>query len=178
MDPFTVIAVVSSIGKAYATYQQGMGMKAYYDAKADVAKLQYKSKEIEAKEDGVKVLKETNKALSSIIAKGGASGFMPMEGSMEIAQIASLRSGSADFSVALINQELANNLGLIEFHNLKEAGKRAKQAGIMGAIFGLGTDLGTIGQSGGFEGIEMPDIFKNKKVTTDPTDDFGRMAEE
>ena len=166
MNPWTVVAVVASFGKAYATYQSGLAQKAYYDSQADVAKLKYKSKEVEAKEDGVAVLKATNKSLSTLIAKGGASGFMPMEGSMEIAQIASLRSGSADFSVALINQELANNLGLIEFHNLKEAGKAAKQAGIMGAIFGLGTDIGTIGQAGGFEGMEMPDIFKKNKTTT------------
>ena len=37
-----------------------MAQKAYYDSQADIAKLQYKQKEIEAKEDGVKVLKETN----------------------------------------------------------------------------------------------------------------------
>ena len=138
-------------GKAYATYQAGMAQKAYYDSQADVAKLKYKSKEVEAKEDGVKVLKETNKYLSELIAKGGSSGFMPMEGSMEVAQIVSLRSGSTDFSVTQINQELAQNLGLIEFSNLKAAGKAAKQVpGIMGAIFGLGTDIGTIGQAGGF----------------------------
>ena len=150
MNPWTVVAVVASFGKAYATYQSGLAQKAYYDSQADVAKLKYKSKEIEAKEDGVKVLKETNKYLSELIAKGGSSGFMPMEGSMEVAQIVSLRSGSTDFSVTQINQELANNLGLIEFSNLKAAGKAAKQAGIMGAIFGLGTDIGTIGQAGGF----------------------------
>ena len=42
----------------------------------------------------------------------------------------------------------------------------------MGAIFGLGTDLGTIGQAGGFEGIEMPDIFKKQQTTT-PTKNTG-----
>jgi|TARA_Y100001937_G_scaffold6428_1_gene8382 hypothetical protein len=150
MNPWTIVAVVASFGKAYATYQAGLAQKAYYDSQADVAKLKYKSKEVEAKEDGVKVLKETNKYLSELIAKGGSSGFMPMEGSMEVAQIVSLRSGSTDFSVTQINQELAQNLGLIEFSNLKAAGKAAKQAGIMGAIFGLGTDIGTIGQAGGF----------------------------
>ena len=56
MSPWTIVAVVASVGKSYATYQQGMGMKAYYDAKADVAKLQYKSKEIEAKDVAQTVL--------------------------------------------------------------------------------------------------------------------------
>ena len=61
-----------------------------------------------------------------------------------VAQIVSIREGSTDFQLSQINQELAQNLGLIEFSNLKTAGKFAKQAGIMGAIFGLGTDIGTI----------------------------------
>ena len=68
MNPWTVVAVVASFGKAYATYQSGLAQKAYYDSQADVAKLKYKSKEIEAKEAGVKVLKETNKYLSQLIA--------------------------------------------------------------------------------------------------------------
>ena len=64
-NPFAVLAVISSVGKAYATYQAGMAQKAYYDSQADVAKLQYKSKEIEAKEAGVEVLKQTNYAFAS-----------------------------------------------------------------------------------------------------------------
>ena len=70
-----------------------------------------------------------------------------MEGSMEVAQIVSLRSGSTDFSVTQINQELAQNLGLIEFFkSQKIAGKNAKQVWYHGSLFGLGTDIGTIGQ--------------------------------
>ena len=47
MNPWAIVAVVASVGKAYATYQQGMATKAYYDAKADEALLKYKSKEID-----------------------------------------------------------------------------------------------------------------------------------
>lgn len=172
MNPWAIVAVVASVGKAYATYQQGMATKAYYDAKADEALLKYKSKEVEAKEQGVKVLKATNDSLSEMIAKAAASGIMPMEGSAATAQIASLRVGSEEFAISLINQELMQNLGLLEFKNLKTAGKNAKQAGIMGAIFGLGTDIATVGQAGGFEGGKTTDI------TTDSTNDYGRNAEE
>ena len=145
VNPFVVLAVASSFGKAYATYQAGMAQKAYYDAQADVSKLQYKSKEIEAKEAGVEVLKETNKALSTIIAKAAAGGMLPNEGSALLAQTLSIKEGAEDFQVSKLNEEIIQNLGLIEFQNLKMAGKFAKQAGIMGAIFGLGTDIGQIG---------------------------------
>ena len=142
---FAIIAVVSSVGKAYATYQAGMAQKAYYDSQADVAKLQYKSKEIEAKEAGVEVLKQTNEALATIIAKAAAGGMLPNEGSALLAQTLSIKEGAEDFQVSKLNEEIIQNIGLIEFKNLKTAGKYAKQAGIMGAIFGLGTDIATIG---------------------------------
>ena len=144
-NPFAVLAVISAVGKAYTTYQAGMAQKAYYDSQADVAKLQYKSKEIEAKEAGVEVLKQTNEALATIIAKAAAGGMLPNEGSALLAQTLSIKEGAEDFQVSKLNEEIIQNLGLIEFQNLKMAGKFAKQAGIMGAIFGLGTDIATIG---------------------------------
>ena len=144
-NPFVILAVASSFGKAYATYQAGMAQKAYYDSQAAMSKLQYKSKEIEAKEAGVEALKETNKALSAIIAKAAAGGMLPNEGSALLAQTMSIKEGAEDFQVSKLNEEIIQNLGLIEFQNLKMAGKYAKQAGIMGAIFGLGTDIATVG---------------------------------
>ena len=144
-NPFVVLAVASSFGKAYATYQAGMAQKAYYDSQAVMSQLQYKSKEIEAKEAGVEALKATNKALSTIIAKAAAGGMLPNEGSALLAQTLSIKEGAEDFQVSKLNEEIIQNLGLIEFQNLKMAGKFAKQAGIMGAIFGLGTDIATIG---------------------------------
>tara|TARA_B100001248_G_C27250721_1_gene393663 strand:+ start:66 stop:593 length:528 start_codon:yes stop_codon:yes gene_type:complete len=150
MSPWTIVAVIASVGKSYATYQAGMAQKAYYDSQADIAKLQYKQKEIEAKEDGVKVLKETNKTISTIIAKAASGGMLPNEGSALLSTTLSLQAGVEDFNVAQINQELMQNLGIIEYTNLRNAGKFAKKAGIMGAIFGLGTDIATIGSAGGF----------------------------
>ena len=151
MNPWAIIAVVASAGKAYAAYYEGMAKKAYYDAQADVKLLQYKDKRIESKEAGVKVLEETNKALSSIIAKGAAGGMLPDEGSLLTAQMVSLRDGVEDYNVAQINQEIMQNLGVIEFTNLKQAGQIAKKAGIMSAVFGFGTDMATLGQTGAFD---------------------------
>ena len=159
-NPFAVLAVISSVGKAYATYQAGMAQKAYYDSQADVAKLQYKSKEIEAKEAGVEVLKQTNEALATIIAKAAAGGMLPNEGSALLAQSLSLREGTEDFQISKINEEILQNLGIIEFRNLKIAGKNAKKFGIMGALFGLGTDIAQIGIKTG-----------TPKQTTDPVPD-------
>ena len=156
MSWWTVIAVASSAMKAYGTYMQGMATKAYYDAKADISLLQYKEKRIEAKEKGVDALKLTNETLSAIIAKGGAGGMLTNEGSVMINQLVTLRSGAEDYGLSGINQELIQNLGIIEFTNLKTAGSHAKQFGIMNAIFGLGTDIGSMGMTGVFDKKTTP----------------------
>ena len=163
------VAVAASIGKAYTTYQAGMAQKAYYDSQADITRLQYKQKEIEAKEDGVKVLKKANADISTIIAKAASGGMLPNEGSALLATTLSLSSGVEDFNVSQMNEELMQNLGIIEYTNLKNAGKFAKQAGIMGAIFGLGTDIGTIGSAGGFS--KPPDTTTKDLTNTNKLDD-------
>jgi|TARA_R100001129_G_scaffold136250_2_gene97705 hypothetical protein len=156
MNPFAILAVVAAVGKAYSTYQAGMSQKAYYDAQADQSRLRYKSEEIQAKEQGVEALEESNKILSTIIAKGASSGFLVSEGTNKLAQIITVRSGIEDFNTAALNQEVIQNLGIIEFGNLKAAGKQAAKAGIYKALFSLGTDIGTIGATGGLTPKQSP----------------------
>ena len=148
MSWWTVIAVASSAMKAYGTYMQGMATKAYYDAQADISLLQYKEKRIEAKENGVKALSATNAALSAIFARGAAGGVLTNEGSVLTNQWVTLRSGSEDFGLSGINQELMHNLGILQFTNLKTAGAMAGKFGILNAITGLGTDIGMMGMTG------------------------------
>lgn len=57
MNIFTILSVASSIGSAFASMQQAAAMQAYYDAQADVTRLQYEAKRIEAREQGVEALK-------------------------------------------------------------------------------------------------------------------------
>ena len=103
-------------------------------------------------------LKETNKAIGTIIARGAAGGALTNEGSLLTSQIVSLREGAEDFSIAAINQEITQNLGIIAFNNAKIAGKQAMKMGYMNAIFGLGTDIATASTTG---------MFDPKPTTTD-----------
>jgi len=151
MSIWTVIAVASSVGKAYATLYSAAATKASMDAQADISALQFKEKRIEYKEQGVEALKETNKALGTIVARGAAGGALTNEGSILTSQIVSLREGAEDFSLAALNQELTQNLGIIQFNNYKIAGKQAMKMGYLNAIFGLGTDIGKMGSTGSFD---------------------------
>ena len=168
-NPFAVLAVISAVGKAYTTYQAGMAQKAYYDSQADITRLQYKQKEIEAKEDGVKVLKKANADISTIIAKAASGGMLPNEGSALLATTLSLREGTEDFQISKINEEILQSLWIIEFRNLKIAGKNAKKFGIMGALFGLGTDIAQIGIKTGTPN-QTTDPVPDKNTTTKTTD--------
>ena len=134
MNPFAVIAVIAAVGKAYSTYQAGMAQKAAYDAKADQSRIKYKSERISRKEEGVAVLEKSNRDISTLIAKAASGGGLPNEGSLLVAQMVSIRSGLEDFQMSKINEEITQNLGLVEFKNLKTAGKEAARAGIMNAI--------------------------------------------
>jgi len=151
MSIWTVIAVASSVGKAYATLYSAAATKASMDAQADISALQFKEKRIEYKEQGVEALKETNKALGTIVARGAAGGALTNEGSILTSQIVSLREGAEDYSLAALNQELTQNLGIIQFNNYKIAGKQAMKMGYLNAIFGLGTDIGKMGSTGSFD---------------------------
>ena len=151
MSWWTVIAVASSVGKAYATLYSAAATKASMDAQADISALQFKEKRIEYKEQGVETLKETNKALGTIVARGAAGGALTNEGSILTSQIVSLREGAEDYSLAALNQELTQNLGIIQFNNYKIAGKQAMKMGYLNAIFGLGTDMGQLGTTGAFD---------------------------
>ena len=156
---FTIISVASSAMQAISAYNQGMAAKAAYDAQADISKLKYKTQRVEAREQGVKALKESNKALSSIIARGAAGGILTNEGSMLFQQSLSIREGAEDFQISKINQELLQNLGIIEFTNLKQAGQQSKQTGIMGALTGFGTDMVALNQTAGgglFDDFQNP----------------------
>ena len=138
---FTVLSVASSITSAFASMQQAAAMKAYYDAQADVSRLQYESKRIQAREQGVEALKNTNRAVAAIVAKGAAGGILPTSGSPLLAQTISLAEGATDLRTSKLNQEIIQNMGVLEFQNLKAAGEASATTGILGALGGLGTDI-------------------------------------
>ena len=151
MSIFTILSVASSIGSAFASMQQAAAMQAYYEAQADVARLQYESKRIEAREQGVEALKNTNRAVGAIVARAAAGGILSTSGSALLGQTLSIAEGATDLRTAQLNQELLSNAGAMQFRNLKEAGKAAGATGVLGALSGLGTDITNIYMGGMLE---------------------------
>lgn len=141
MSIWTVLSVVSSVGSAFAKMQQAQAMKAYYDQQATISNLRYKQQRTAAKEQGAEVLKATNDALATIIARSAAGGVLSNEGSSLLLQNITLRRGAEDFQLSKLNEEVVDSLGLIEFNSLKQAGKTKQQYGMLGAITDLGENL-------------------------------------
>ena len=152
---FTILSVASSLSTAFLSYQQGLAMKAYYDAQADISKLQYAQKRAEAKEQGVRVLQETNKALGSAMAQAAAGGILGTEGSALLQRTISLRQGVEDFRMANLNAELLTNMSALEYNNLQQAGNIKLQSSALDALTGFGTDLVNIEQAGLFEPVKQ-----------------------
>jgi len=147
---FTVLSVASSVGQAFASYQQAAAMRAYYQAQADFAKVQYATQRAEAKEAGLEVLRETNRAIGSIVAKGAAGGILSNSGSVLLQQNISLARGVKDYNLTQLNAEVFNNLGTLQYRNLQQAGDVAMTQGLVSGIMGLGTDIAQTGEAGMF----------------------------
>ena len=145
---FTALSVASSVGQAFVSFQQGAAMKAYYDSQADMANLQYATKRVEAKEAGVEALRQTNRAVGAIIAKGAAGGILSNSGSVLLQQNISLARGAEDLRLSHLNQEVLQNLSTVQYANLKAAGNTSFQQGVLGGLMGLGTDIAAIEDQG------------------------------
>ena len=141
MSWFQVLYVAGSIAQAYGNLYSAYATKAAYDAKADWSLREYKSKKLDAKSDGIQVLKRLNSDLATIVANGAAGNVMTTSGSIYMQKIMSVRRGSEDFGLAGINQTLMENIGAVEFANLKLAGKYAKKFGVINTIADLGMSV-------------------------------------
>ena len=149
---FTILSVASSATQAFLNFQQGQAMKAYYDSQADIAQLQYEAKKVEAKEQGVRALKEANRAAAAIVAKGAAGGVLSSSGSVLLNQTVSLAEGIRDLNTAKFNENILNNLSAAQYNNFKQAGDNSAAGGVLTALSGFGTSLYSTFEAGGFSG--------------------------
>ena len=72
----------------------------------------------------------------------------------------SVRRGSEDFGISGLNQILMENIGAVEFANLKQAGKYAKKFGVINTIADLGMSVANYKMLGLGQYREIPPITK------------------
>lgn len=141
MNFFTILSVASSISSGFLNIQQAQATKAYYDAQADLTRLQYAQKKLAVKQEAQKVLRATNSAIATAVARAASGGILSTEGSALFSQAVSLRGAAEDLQTTEFNQRILDNFATIESTSLKTAGDYTQRFGYLTAITGLGTDL-------------------------------------
>ena len=88
-----------------------------------------------AKEQGIQVLKATNKALASVGAIAYAGGLEPTLGTpQDVGTFGILNPGLNDFITSKDNEFLAMSTANAQAEDLRFAGRQAKRAGYIGAF--------------------------------------------
>lgn len=173
---FTVLAVLGTGLSAYSSIQQGKIKQKEYDIQARLAALKTRSTVVNSKEKGVKVLKDLNRNLATVFAYKAIGGSDPSSGSAVTLGLTAMRAGATDFNLTAIQSRLDNELGLIEYKNLKIAGENAKIGGYNKAMSQVMMATASYGMQGGFDNIFAPKHTGNTKFVASDWGVSGRSS--
>ena len=127
---------------AFAQIKQGEDTKKGYYSQAEHKKLEGRVEAVKAKEQGIQVLKNTNKALASVGAIAYAGGLEPTIGTpQDVGTFGVLNPGLNDFITSKDNEFLAISTANAQAEDLRFAGRQAKKAGYIGALSTMGSAM-------------------------------------
>jgi hypothetical protein len=151
INPWAILAVGASMVKAYGTIYSGYAMAAYYEGKADLALLQGRTKKVEAKEAGVKVLRELNNVIGTNVARNAAGGMNPFTGSNQNLNFVSRKVAGEEFRTSQLTQDIVESFSIAEAAMLNNAAKTSKKGAFITAISDVALTAGNVGMQGGFK---------------------------
>ena len=131
----TLIGTGLAVASAYTSIKQGNLRKKGLDASARYKELEGRIEAVKAKEQGIKALENTRKVLATINATARAGGLEPNIGTpVDIGQYYALNPGFSDFFTAKDNASLALTSAKAQADDLRQAGKEAKNQGVISAL--------------------------------------------
>ena len=131
------IALILAGTSALMQYQAGKEAKLGYDQKAKFKELEGRVEGVKAKEQGIKALNDTRRALASVSATAFAGGLEPnISGGSIDAFILNdiLKPGFGDFATARDNQLFIKMQTNAQAEDLRRAGREAKAQGVANAL--------------------------------------------
>ena len=131
------LGAVSAIGQMRAARSQ----QQMYNAQAEQAKIQGRSKAIAYKQQGAMVLRNLNETLASTIALAGAGNIDPTSGSARVMQDFARAEAYAEYGTALDNAVLAKEGAAAQAQVFRMAGRAAYQTGVINAVGALGQGI-------------------------------------
>lgn len=137
-----VASLVLAGVSAYAQIKQGEATKKAMYNQAEHKRLEGRVEATKAKEQGIQVLKNTNKALASVGAIAYAGGLEPTIGTpQDVGTFGILNPGLNDFITSKDNEFLAISTANAQAEDLRFAGRQAKRAGYIGALSTMGSAM-------------------------------------
>lgn len=131
----TLIGTGLALATAYTSIKQGNLRKKGLDASARYKELEGRIEAVKAKEQGNKALENTRKVLATINATARAGGLEPNIGTpVDIGQYYALNPGFSDFFTAKDNASLALSSAKAQAEDLRQAGREAKNQGVISAL--------------------------------------------
>ena len=146
----TLISTGISVATAFAQIKQGERSKKAYYAQAQYKELEGRIEAVKAKEQGIKALEATRRALASVNATAFAGGLEPTIGTpVDIGTFNVIKPGTSDFFTARDNASLALSSAKAQAEDLRFAGREAKKQGYLSALGTIGTSFANMASIGG-----------------------------
>ena len=146
----TLISTGISVATAFAQIKQGERSKKAYYAQARYKELEGRIEAVKAKEQGIKALEATRRALASVNATAFAGGLEPTIGTpVDIGTFNVIKPGTSDFFTARDNASLALSSAKNQAEDLRFAGREAKKQGYLSALGTIGTSFANMASIGG-----------------------------
>ena len=146
----TLISTGISVATAFAQIKQGERTKKAYYAQARYKELEGRIEALKAKEQGIKALEATRRALASVNASARAGGLEPTIGTpVDIGTFNVVKPGTADFFRARDNASLAISSANAQAEDLRFAGREANKAGYLSALGTIGSSFANMASIGG-----------------------------
>ena len=146
----TLVSTGLSVASAFAQIKQGQDAKKAYYAQARYKELEGRIEAVKAKEQGIKALEATRRALASVNATAFAGGLEPTIGTpntFAVSQV--IKPGTTDFFTARANADFAITSSLAQAEDLRFAGRQARKQGLMSGIGSFAQGFTTLTGVGG-----------------------------
>jgi len=143
------IAIALTAVSAYGSIRAGQAQAKGLARQATMATLEAKGKALDARAQGVEVLKQMNRANAALNARAAAGGIDPFSGSAQSLMVYNTSEGAREYYVSEDNQIIAREGGLLAAQNLMKQAKAAKEAGLFKAVGTLGQAAFTAASLGG-----------------------------
>ena len=145
--PFAAIALsaVSAFGQSQAGRAEAKGLS----RQATLKTIEFRGKELEARQQGIEVLKQINRSNATLNARAGAGGIDPFSGSAQSLATYNMSEGAREYYISEDNQIIAREGGQIAAQNLLKQAKSAQKAGLYQAVGTLGSAALSYSRIGG-----------------------------